>query len=274
MSGLARGARRLSLDRLPQWNPHMPARAAAVRPERAFYKGVDQVVYFPACIARTMGPGRQDDTRQSLTHITENLVRKAGYQIIYPEGLDNLCCGMAFNSKGFKRTAAEKAAELEEALMAASDGGRLPVLCDTSPCLHHMKKTLDPALQLYEPIEFTLDYLAKRLVFEPQPGAVALHAVCSAKKMGLEDKLVTLARMCAAEVVVPEVNCCGFAGDKGFSVPELNAFGLRNLKDQLPAGVTEGYSTSRTCEIGLSLHGGIPYRSILYLVDRVTRPAD
>ncbi|MGD9333118.1 MAG: FAD-linked oxidase C-terminal domain-containing protein, partial [Desulfobacterales bacterium] len=269
--GLARGARRLSFKRLPQWNPHMPSRATAPRPERAFYQNVDRMVYFPACIARTMGPSRQDDERQSLVHVTENLIRKAGYQIVYPEGMDNLCCGMAFNSKGFRRSAAEKAVELEAALMAASEGGRLPILCDTSPCLHHMKETLDPSLKLYEPIEFTLTYLSDRLVFEPEPGTVALHAVCSAKKMGLEDKLVTLARKCAAEVILPDVNCCGFAGDKGFSVPELNAFGLRNLKDQLPAEVTEGYSTSRTCEIGLSLHGGIAYRSILYLVDRVTR---
>jgi D-lactate dehydrogenase len=28
-----------------------------------------------------------------------------------------------------------------------------------------------------------------------------------------------------------------------------------------------GFSTSRTCEIGLSLHGGISYQSIAYLVD-------
>jgi D-lactate dehydrogenase len=271
MNGIARSARRLSLNRLPQWNPHMPARAAAPRPERAYYKGVDRIVYFPACIARTMGPAREDDPQQSLVHVTENLIRKAGYQIVYPDGLDQLCCGMAFNSKGFMRTADEKAAELEEALIAASEGGRLPVLCDTSPCLHHMQNTLDPSLKLYEPIEFTLTYLVDRLEFDQQPGSVALHAVCSAKKMGLEDKLVALTRMCAAEVVLPEVNCCGFAGDKGFSVPELNAFGLRNLKAQLPEGVTQGYSTSRTCEIGLSLHGGIPYRSILYLVDRATR---
>jgi D-lactate dehydrogenase len=72
-------------------------------------------------------------------------------------------------------------------------------------------------------------------------------------------------------VVLPDVNCCGFAGDKGFSVPELNAFGLRRLKAQLPQGVRQGFSTSRTCEIGLSLHAEIPYQSILYLVDQVTR---
>lgn len=33
----------------------------------------------------------------------------------------------------------------------------------------------------------------------------------------------------------------------------------------------EGVSTSRTCEIGLSEHGGIDYRGVVYLVDRVTQ---
>ena len=32
-----------------------------------------------------------------------------------------------------------------------------------------------------------------------------------------------------------------------------------------------GYSSSRTCEIGLSLHGGIPYYSIIFLVDEASR---
>jgi D-lactate dehydrogenase len=91
------------------------------------------------------------------------------------------------------------------------------------------------------------------------------------KKMGLEDHLTKLAGLCAAKVVVPETNCCGFAGDRGFSFPELNAHGLRELKMQLPPEVKSGYSTSRTCEIGLNLHSGITYKSIVYLVDQVTR---
>jgi D-lactate dehydrogenase len=69
---------------------------------------------------------------------------------------------------------------------------------------------------------------------------------------------------------VPETNCCGFAGDRGFTFPELNKHGLRSLKNQLPETVKEGFSTSRTCEIGLSLHSGISYKSIVYLVDRVS----
>ena len=53
--------------------------------------------------------------------------------------------------------------------------------------------------------------------------------------------------------------------------PELNAWALRKLRPALEAeGVAEGFSNSRTCEIGLSLNGGVPYRSIVYLVNRVT----
>jgi D-lactate dehydrogenase len=70
--------------------------------------------------------------------------------------------------------------------------------------------------------------------------------------------------------------CCGWAGDKGFTTPELNAHALRTLKDSLPEGCTAGYSHSRTCEIGLSMHAGVPYRSIVYLVDSCTtlRPSN
>ena len=88
--------------------------------------------------------------------------------------------------------------------------------------------------------------------------------------MGLEEKMVKLAEMCAQKVVKTDTNCCGFAGDRGFSHPELNAHGLRNVKSQTPEIVKNGYSTSRTCEIGLTRHSGISYKSILYLVDKAT----
>ena len=35
---------------------------------------------------------------------------------------------------------------------------------------------------------------------------------------------------------------------------------------------TDGYSTSRTCEIGLSKHSRVPFQSIVYLVDEATKP--
>ena len=92
--------------------------------------------------------------------------------------------------------------------------------------------------------------------------------------MGLGNILVSLAKLCSNQVVIPEeVGCCGFAGDKGFTHPELNAYALRKLSPQIEkAGVRIGYSNSRTCEIGLTTNSGIPYISIVYLVDQCTKP--
>jgi D-lactate dehydrogenase len=94
-----------------------------------------------------------------------------------------------------------------------------------------------------------------------------VHPVCSVRKQGLENKLLAVAKRCSANAVMPaSVGCCGWAGDKGFTTPELNAHALRDLKNEL-AGCTSGVSTSRTCEIGLSDHGGVTYRSIVYAVE-------
>ena len=98
-----------------------------------------------------------------------------------------------------------------------------------------------------------------------------LHVTCTSRKMGLTDKMISLANRCSTQVNIPEhIYCCGFAGDKGFTTPELNANALASLKEQVPSNCSQGYSNSRTCEIGLSHHAGIDYQSILYLVDKAT----
>ena len=52
---------------------------------------------------------------------------------------------------------------------------------------------------------------------------------------------------------------------------EVNRYALRKLRKQLEAaGVKRGFSNSRTCEIGLTVNGGVPYQSIAYLVDECT----
>lgn len=270
MGGIAEAMRTVSGKRIPLWTPYMPG--GAPRPSASPLGGQSdrKVVYFPSCITRSMGTSAGDGESMAVTEKTAALLRKAGYEIIYPEAMDDLCCGMAFASKGFTEEGNRKAMELQQALLKASDDGNLPILCDMSPCLYRMKETLDKKLKLYEPIEFTLTYLAPYLTFHRLPETIAIHPVCSAKKMGLETKMVQLASLCAEKVVTPENNCCGFAGDRGFTHPELNRHGLRRLKEQLPADCSGGYSTSRTCEIGLSLHSGLHYKSILYLVDRCT----
>jgi D-lactate dehydrogenase len=113
----------------------------------------------------------------------------------------------------------------------------------------------------------------ERLHVTPLDATIAYHHTCSSLKMNLDAKALSLAKACAKKVVVPDlVGCCGFAGDRGFNYPELNASALQHLRAGVAQTCSAGYSTSRTCEIGLSAHSGIHYKSILYLVDRCTRP--
>ena len=233
-----------------------------------------QVVYFPSCISRTMGPAKGDPDEDPLPKVTLKVLLKAGYEVIYPENMDRLCCGTPFESKGLTEQGGQKAAELEAALIKATQGGRLPVLCDTSPCLYRMRQVMNPALKLYEPVEFIHDFLMDKLIFSIMPRTIAIHNTCTTIKMELKDKFQAVAQACAQKVIVPErVGCCGFAGDRGFTHPELNQSALKELRSAVSDACSAGYSNSRTCEIGLSLHSGLYYKSILYLVDGCTQSA-
>ncbi len=235
----------------------------------------DKVVYFPSCINQTMGLPKRSPVEQPLVNKMISLLQKGGYEVIFPKDMDKLCCGTIWESKGMLDIADRKAAELEASLWEASEQGKYPVLCDQSPCLHRMRETIKK-MKLYEPAEFIYTFLRDRLVFTQTDRPVALHITCSMRKMRLADTIISLAKLCSTHVIIPEeVGCCGFAGDRGFTYPELNSYALRKLRPQIEAsGVAIGYSNSRTCEIGLTTNSGIPYVSIAYLVDQCTKRAE
>jgi D-lactate dehydrogenase len=216
-----------------------------------------------------MGTQRGDEPNIALPEVAERLFHKAGYGVVYPSQLGDLCCGKPFESKGMMDAANLKAGELEEALRDASDGGRLPIVFDTSPCAYRMKQFVQGRLPIYDSIEFVHDRILPRVTLAPRAESLTIHPVCSVRNMGTSEKLLAIAQKCTRQPVamIDDVLCCGFAGDKGFSFPELNKHALRHLSSSLPPGCSAGYSTSRTCEIGLSAHAGFSYKSILYLVD-------
>lgn len=231
---------------------------------------VCKVVYFPSCINQMMGlPKHHHAVDKPLVEEMVSLLTKAGYEVIFPENMSSLCCGTIWESKGMPEIADRKTKELEDALWEASEEGRYPILCDQSPCLHRMEHKIKK-MRLYEPSEFILGFLTDRLDFHQTDTPVAIHLTCSMRLMHKTGKMLELARMCSTNVIVPEgVGCCGFAGDKGMTHPELNKYALRKLKAQVK-GVSVGYSNSRTCEIGLAANSGIPYVSIACLVNRCT----
>ncbi|MGN5595355.1 FAD-binding and (Fe-S)-binding domain-containing protein [Stutzerimonas nitrititolerans] len=262
-----------SKGRVPQWTPAMPQPLQRLRlPKAQPQDERPRVVYLAACVSRAMGPAARDQEQQPLLDATRSLLEKAGYQVVFPDNLNDLCCGQPFASKGYAEQAERKRQETRDALLKASRGGLDPIYCDTSPCTLRLVQDLaDERLQVYDPVKFIRTHLLDKLDFVPQDAPIAVHVTCSTQHLGEAQALIDIARRCAKEVVVPEgIHCCGFAGDKGFTTPELNAHALRSLKDAVQV-CEEGISTSRTCEIGLSQHGGIDYHGLVYLVNRASR---
>jgi D-lactate dehydrogenase len=102
---------------------------------------------------------------------------------------------------------------------------------------------------------------------------VVLHPNCSARKLGLDSKLVAIAKQCARSVTVPiNLGCCAFAGDRGLLFPELTAAATQKESAEVLSHEYGGYYSSNIpCEMGMSEATGKDYVSIIYLVERASR---
>jgi len=270
MTSMSTNLRKLSGNRLPLWTKSLPS--GYKFKGNTTLKSENKVVYFSSCINRTMANPNEKDSEKSLDVIIIGLLEKAGYEVVIPNNIENLCCGMPFSSKGYIKEGKKKSKELEDELRMASKNGEYPILCDMSPCSKTIAQNFPKDLKVHDTIEFILEFLVHKLEFKQISEPIVIHTTCSTRKTGLADKFEQIARMCSANVIVPtDVGCCGFAGDRGFTFPELNKSALRNLKSSIPNNVKYAFSTSKTCEIGLSEHSGIDYRSIFYLVDKCTK---
>ena len=278
-SAATRLLRRLGLG-VPLWSGPMP-RAAKPLP-RTSAEGA-AAVYVPSCLTRTMGtlPGEADGP--SVPEAFVALAARAGVPVFIPDDVAGTCCGVPFSSKGYDEAHAVAVNRAIGRMWRWSDEGRLPVVVDTSPCtfgLRHADEVLTEEnrkrrriLAILDAVEFAHDVLLPRLKVARRDASAVVHPVCSLVKMGLAPKLEALARAGAGEVTVPpDAGCCGFAGDRGFLVPELTASATRDELAGVPAGASGHWSSSRTCEIGLTRATGASYQSILVLLERATRP--
>jgi len=237
------------------------------------------VVYFPSCLTRIVGAQPGEDILPP-ARAMDDVLRWAGLSVRLPDGIDGLCCGMAFASKGYPDAARAAAQKTAEALWRASSGGRLPVVTDASPCAGTLAELVAEALKergrevrmLDFPSFWAREVLPGVKDAPRRKGTAILHPTCTLIKSGGVADLLAVARAHAERVEVPLfVECCGFAGDRGFLAPELTASAtaveaaeVRRILEREPdAGC---YSTCRTCEIGMSRAVGRPFRSVLHLV--------
>ncbi len=258
---------------LPVYLPATPQAVKFTQAVNASAASADKprVVYFSSCVSQVMGPAHLDAEQTPLREKTQQLLEKAGFQVVYPEGMDSNCCGQPFASKGYPQQAADKLNELALMLLRASRNGQDPIYSDTSPCTLRLFKDLnDPRLNIYDSVRFLQEEVLPRVDIQPLPSKIAVHITCSTQHLQQSSNFLAVAKACAQELVIPEgIHCCGFAGDKGFTLPELNQHALRNLAVQV-ADCSAGFSTSRTCEVGLSSYSALSYQHLVYLVDQVS----
>lgn len=280
ITALTRAARSLLGGQVPLWIEPMPAPAAADLPETG--REGAAAIYFPSCITRTMGALPREPNGMSVAEAFVAVAARAGTPLYIPEDVRGHCCGVPYSSKGFAEAHALAINGTVARMWEWSDRGALPVVIDTSPYTYGLRSGQDLApenqerlarMSIRDGVEFFADTVLPRLTVTRRTGAVAVHPVCSLVKMSLTEKLESLARACSQSTfVAASSGCCGFAGDRGWLVPELTASAMREEASEFHASqVEEICSSSRTCEIGLTRATGVVARSFIHLLERATR---
>ena len=249
--------------------------------------GPAEVVFFASCMGELFEPA-QGDLAPGPARAFLALCARAGVVVRLPDDLPSLCCGTVWRSKGLAEGAAAMAVRTSTALLAASEDGRLPVVCEASSCthgLHSLRHDLESAgetelagrvqaLTVLDSSRFVAERVLPHLTVPRRLGSVVLHPTCSDRHAGDLEHLRAVAAACAEEVVVPfDAGCCAFAGDRGLLHPELTASATAREADEVRRGTFDAYlSSNRTCELGLSRATGHTYRHAIELLEELTRP--
>src|SRR5690606_8392041 len=136
-------------------------------------------------------------------------------------------CGQPFLSKGFPEEAERVGGALHTQLSKLSDAGRLPAVTDASTCAKHLREHPGDT-PVADSSEFLLSHVLPHLTIGRKLPVLAVHHNCSAQHLKEQAATEALAHAVADRVIVlSSFQCCGFAGDKGLFVPELNEWALR-----------------------------------------------
>jgi len=236
-------------------------------------------------VTRVLGAPRDREAATPLARTIVEVAARAGLRLFIPPDVAGTCCGMPFSSKGFEEAHAIAANRAIERAWRWSDGGRLTVMVDTSPCawsfatcrevLTETNRKRFDAMRIQDGVQWARETLLPRLPIRRHLPRVAVHPVCSVVKLGLAGALTAVLRACADEVVIPlEAGCCGFAGDRGFTHPELTEAATRAEAVELESAATFDLhvSSSRTCEIGMTRATGRSFVSFWEALDAASDP--
>ncbi len=264
----------ITSKKLPNWNKNIPYPS---KPLQSFPNKAE-FVYFPCCSSRIMGNERVDANRNnSIIDCFKFISDKAGIKLLIPSEIKGVCCGMAFSSKGYKKQSYCILLDTLEKLYDWSEGGRIPIIFDSSSCLFYIrdsiKTTFVSALEKYNKLKFldSIEYfelIADKFNIINKKDIIVLHQNCSLIKMNLAQNMKALAERFSKQVIVPENNgCCGFAGDRGLIFPNLTKSATKSEALEVKTIKADGYySTNIPCNIGMTTATERKYLHIAHLI--------
>jgi D-lactate dehydrogenase len=278
MAELSRAGRAaLGRDLVPEWGKAMPRAAAAELPDTS--RSGAAAVYLPACINRIFGSAQGPSVVEALVEVS----RRAGSPVWIPADVGGSCCATPWGSKGYARGYEWMANQTVANLWRWSDGGALPIVVDASSCTHGLATEIagvldeqnaehHSRLEILDSVAW-VERLLPDLEIGRKLGSVAVHPTCSTRQLDLVGGLARVAGAVAESVEIPKsATCCGFAGDRGLLHPELTASATRDEAAELGGRRFDAYiSTNRTCEVGLERGTGRPYRSVVQVLEELTR---
>ncbi|WP_296144781.1 FAD-binding and (Fe-S)-binding domain-containing protein [uncultured Corynebacterium sp.] len=228
-------------------------------------------VFVPACVNSMFGP--QGDGIGASAAFAK-LVERAGLSFVVPEGIDGMCCGTPWASKGMATGHDIMQRRVNDELIAATDGGRLPVIVDATSCTHGFQDMAETiGITVIDAVAFVCDKVVDKLAVSKKVDSITLHPTCSATHLSLIDDLSQVAAAAADKVnVPPEWNCCGYAGDRGMLHPELTHAATKREAEEVAEFDSQCHASSnRTCELGLTAATGKDYEHVLEVLERVSR---
>ena len=263
-------------DSIPLYSPDLP-RGGRRRVPHA--DALAEVVFMPACIGTMFGPVGDGE---GVTAAMLTLLERANVRVVVPDGVEAMCCGTPWKSKGHLRGYQRMSDVVLPTLLELSRGGEIPIVCDASSCTEGLETMREAALReggrfeslrFVDSIEFVHDRVLPHLKLSSPVGSLALHPTCSTTQLGINAKLSAIANAIAREVVEPiDWGCCAFAGDRGLLHPELTQAATEPEAREIGQREFDSYaSTNRTCELGMTRATGHEYSHLLEILERATR---
>ncbi|BAI64767.1 FAD/FMN-containing dehydrogenase [Rothia mucilaginosa DY-18] len=281
-------------DMVPSYKKDLPVGGPARKPHK---DATAEIVFFPACVNSMFG-GVDGDGKHDPVNATQAFIRlceRAGVKYRIPDNIGEMCCATPWKSKGFTDGYSIMSDRVLKSLWEATDGGRLPVVCDASSCTeglevmrekvikaleHKIVNGLKPGepdysrLRMYDAVQFAADNMLDKLSVSAPLPSVALHPTCSMTHLGTQPAFEKIANAMSDDVYVPKHwGCCGYAGDRGMLHPELTASATEaeaaELSEQKQFAAY--ISANRTCEQGMTEATGHSYQNVLQLLERTTR---